>query len=110
MTAQKKLPKIELPGKPSYIKLAEDQNFFELFRKIEKRYDNCFLFESLGEESQISRHHIMGFDPALILCAEDLHTLSVRDTATGQITHYPCENPYYALREMVPQNIISRSA
>ncbi len=108
MTAQQPLPKIELPGKPNYVKLAEDQNFFELFRKIEKRYDNCFLFESLGEESQISRHHIIGFDPSLILCAEDLHTLSVLDTATGKTTRYSCDNPYYALREMVPQNIISR--
>lgn len=108
MTTQQTLPKIELPGKPSYIKLAEDQNFFELFRKIEKRYDNCFLFESLGEESHMARHHIIGFDPALILSAEDLHTLSVRDTATGIVTHYRCDNPYYALREMIPQNIISR--
>lgn len=108
MTTQLTLPKIELPGKPSYIKLAEDQNFFELFRKIEKRYDNCFLFESLGEESHMARHHIIGFDPAMILSAEDLHTLSVRDTTTGKVTHFRCDNPYYALREMIPQNIISR--
>lgn len=108
MTAHETPPKIELPGKPSYIKLAEDQNFFELFRKIEKRYDNCFLFESLGEESHMSRHHIIGFDPAWILSAKDRHTLCVHEMASGSITHYRCDNPYFALREMVPQNIISR--
>lgn len=100
--------KIELPGKPSYVKLAEDHNFFELFRKIEKRYDNCFLFESLGEESHISRHHIIGFDPAQLIYAEDRNTLCIRDTKTGAIQKHTCANPYYALRELVPQNIISR--
>ncbi len=101
-------PPIELPGKPNYIKLAEDQNFFELFRKIEKRYANCFLFESLGEESHIARHHIIGFDPAQIICAENRTSLSITDTASGITTRYPCTNPYYALRAIVPQNIISR--
>ena len=37
------------------------------FSKIEKKFDTCFLFESLGEESYISRYHILGFDPKYII-------------------------------------------
>ncbi len=103
-----KPPKIELPGKPTYVKLAEDCNFFDLFRRIEKQSDNCFLLESLGEESYVSRHHIIGFDPAQTVCATDRNTLSVRDNTTGHTETFNVENPYYALRDMVPQNIISR--
>jgi anthranilate synthase component 1 len=101
-------PKISLPGKPSYVKLAEDQNFFELFRRIEKQYSNCFLFESLGEESHISRHHIIGFDPAQIIYAEGRDKLCITDTVTGKTIAYSCGNPYYTLRQIVPQNLISR--
>ena len=102
------LPKIELPGKPHYIKLAEDYEFFQLFRSIENQYDVCFLLESLGEESYISRHHIIGFDPAQTIFAKDRNTLCVTDNKTGKTEEYECENPYYALREIVPQDIISR--
>ncbi len=103
-----KPPKIELPGKPTYVKLAEDCNFFDLFRRIERHSDECFLLESLGEESYVSRHHIIGFDPAQTVFAADRNTLCVRDNATGQTETFNVDNPYYALREMVPQNIISR--
>ena len=61
------MDKIELIGKPNYKKLTEDYNFFRLFKKIEKKFDTCFLFESLGEESYISRYHILGFDPKYII-------------------------------------------
>jgi anthranilate synthase component 1 len=108
MNATSAPPKISLPGKPSYVKLAEDQNFFELFRRIEKQYSNCFLFESLGEESHISRHHIIGFDPAQIIYAEGRNRLCITDTASGETASYDCENAYYALRDIVPQDLISR--
>ena len=104
----KPLPKIELPGKPTYLKLTEDFDFFQLFRAIESEYDNCFLLESLGEESYVSRHHIIGFNPAQTIFAKDNKTLCIEDNSTGNIEEYPCDNPYYALRDIVPQNIISR--
>lgn len=102
------LPKIKLPGKPRYLKLAEDCDFFQLFRSIEDHYDTCFLLESLGEESYISRHHIIGFDPAQTILAKDRNTLCFRDNRSGAYTEHHCDNPYYALREIIPQNIISR--
>ncbi len=102
------LPKIALSGKPTYLKMTEDCDFFQLFRKIEQRYNNCFLLESLGEESYASRHHVIGFDPAEIIAAEGATELSILDTGTKIKKNYVVENPYYALRDIFPQNIISR--
>lgn len=104
----KKPPKISLPGKPKYQKLTDDYDFFTLFRKIEKRYENCFLLESLGEESHISRHHIIGFDPSHIISAKNRTTLCIEDTQSGDIDTFTVENPYNTLRDMVPQSVISR--
>ena len=64
MTKKQNEPnKIKIEGKPKYIKIGDKYNFFELFKKIQFNFKNCFLFESLGEESNISRYHIIGFDP-----------------------------------------------
>lgn len=96
-----KLPKIDLSKKPNYIKIAEDINFYGLFQKIEQAFDTCFIFESLGEEGDLSRYSIIGFDPE--------HSISAREN----ILHfddqkYTVKNPYYALREIIPQDAISR--
>ena len=48
MTNKKELKKIKIKGKPKYINLGTDYNFFELFQKIQLSFANCFLFESLG--------------------------------------------------------------
>ncbi|MFG1495366.1 anthranilate synthase component I family protein [Saccharospirillum sp. HFRX-1] len=95
-----------LPRKPQYIKLADDCDFFELFKKIEKRFDTCFMLESLGEDSHISRYSIIGFDPEYSLYANG-RTLSIEDR-DGQRSDYDSDNPYQLLREIMPQNIISR--
>ena len=52
----KKIPKISLSQKPNYIKLAEDMDFYELFQKIEQKFNICFIFDSLGEEEKFSRY------------------------------------------------------
>lgn len=95
-----------LPRKPQYVKLAADCDFFELFKKIEKRFDTCFMLESLGEDSHISRYSIIGFDPEHILYANG-RTLSIEDR-DGTRTDYDSDNPYQMLRDIMPQNIISR--
>lgn len=95
-----------LPRKPQYVKLADDCDFFELFKKIEKRFDTCFMLESLGEDSHISRYSIIGFDPEYIIYANG-RTLSIEDR-DGQRSDYQSDNPYQLLREIMPQNIISR--
>ena len=101
-------PKISVEGKPKYINIGDEHNFFELFRKIERNFVNCFLFESLGEESNISRYHILGFDPKYILYSENNNQLVLENTKNRDIYKYDCENPYLKLRDVVPQNIISK--
>jgi len=44
----KKPERITLPRKPKYITISSDCDFFALFKKVEKRFDNCFMLESLG--------------------------------------------------------------
>lgn len=109
MNTQNKPAKIELASKPNLIKLAQDIDFFELFKRIETKYDTCFLLESLGEDSHISRHHAIGFAPAKTIFAKDRHTLAITDNATGETEIYPCDNPYQLLREITPQHIIARN-
>ncbi len=97
---------IALPRKPHYVTITEDCDYFELFKKIEKRFDNCFILESLGEESYVSRHTLIGFDPEQQLIANG-NCLTIVDRA-GQRQDYQSDNPYNLLRDIVPQNIISR--
>jgi len=106
MTSITKPTRLTLPRKPSYVTITEDCNYFELFKKVEKRFDNCFILESLGEESYVARHTLIGFDPEKQLHAiGNSLTISERD---GTGTTYQSDNPYYLLREIIPQNILSR--
>ena len=104
----KKPQKIIIQGKPKYVKIGDKYDFFELFVKIEQNFKNCFLFESLGEESNISRYHIIGFNPKYLVYSEQKDQLIIEDTSNGKIEKYICDNAYYELRKIIPQNIISR--
>ena len=104
----KKPNKIIIQGKPKYVKIGDEYDFFQLFIKIEQNFKNCFLFESLGEESNISRYHIVGFNPKYLVYSEQKDQLIIEDTSNGKIEKYVCDNPYYELRTIIPQNIISR--
>jgi len=97
---------IKLPRKPHYVNVSADCDFFDLFKKVEKRFDTCFMLESLGEDSFIARHSIIGFDPEKILWAQG-NTLHI-DERDGSSQSYQSDNPYYLLRDIVPQNILSR--
>lgn len=104
----KKPNKIIIQGKPKYVKIGDEYDFFQLFIKIEQNFKNCFLFESLGEESNISRYHIVGFNPKYLVYSEQKNQLIIEDTSNGKIEKYICDNAYYELRKIIPQNIISR--
>ena len=108
MTSEEELKKIKIKGKPKYVNLGTDYNFFELFQKIQLNFPNCFLFESLGEESSISRYHIIGFDPKYIIYSENDNELKIYCPISGETDTITCDNPYYKLRDITPQNIISR--
>lgn len=96
------LPKIHITGKPTYVKIAEDVDFFPLFKKIEAKYDTCFIFESLGEEGKFSRYSILGFAPA--------HVVSARGTTLFfDGTPYEVENPYASLKEIMPGRTLAKN-
>jgi len=96
-----KLPKIKIGQKPTYIKIAEDVDFFALFQKIEQAFATCFLFESLGEEGKFARYSIIGFDPAHIISARgNILTVDNRE--------YSVKNPYFSLREIMPKQSLAR--
>ena len=102
----KRPEKFKIPRKPNYITVSYNIDFFELFKKIEKTFSNCFLFESLGEESNLSRYSLIGFDPEKILSA-DANSLNIIER-DGAIKRYPSKNPYWLLSEITPKDIISQ--
>lgn len=97
-----KLPKIKISKKPTYLKFAEDIDFYELFAKIEQQFETCFIFESLGEEGKFSRYSIIGFDPPSIISAKG-NNLKIDNKI------YPVKNPYFALRDILPSQTITRN-
>ena len=106
MTAPRQPQRISLPRKPSYVTITEDCDYFELFKKIEKHFETCFILESLGEESYVARHTLIGFDPEKQLIANG-NSLTIADRE-GSKEHYSSDNPYALLRQITPQNILSR--
>lgn len=97
-----------MPAKPTYISFAEDIDFFDLFKKINSSFDTCFLLESLGSESSLSRYSIIGFDPKHIIRANETRCAISGDEPLGNYS-VKSKNPYSELRRIIPQNIISRS-
>lgn len=83
------MKKIILPKKPIYIPSKDNENIYELFLQIEQSVENCFLFESLGEEGQVSRYSILGFMPDQIISSE--------------------KYSYDDLRRLIPQDSLSRN-
>lgn len=100
------LNKHTIPRKPQRVIVDGVSDFFELFKKIEKHYDTCFFLESLGEDSHISRHSVIGFAPSKIISAQG-RVLTIA-TTDGEQHKHEVDNPYYALRELLPQDILSR--
>lgn len=96
------LPKIKIPQKPVYVKFAQDMDFFKLFQKIEQQFPACFIFESLGEEGKFSRYSIIGFGPEYTISARGNNLIINKKS-------YLVDNPYFALRQIIPQNIISKN-
>ncbi len=95
------VPVEALPSKPAYVPLEIEGDFFDLFRKIEARHENCYLLESLGEETYDSRNAVIGFGPRHLIEASG-------PGLTIDAVPFTTNNPYYALREILPGDVISR--
>lgn len=97
-----KLPTIKIPKKPTYIKFAEDKDFYQLFEQLYSSFNEVFLLESLGEEGRLSRYSFIGFKPQHVIRGKK-NSLEIDDI------QYTVENPYFALRQIIPQDVISRN-
>ncbi|HEY7774864.1 MAG TPA: anthranilate synthase component I family protein [Marinagarivorans sp.] len=95
-----------IPRKPHYLPVEGVDDFFTLFKKIEKHYSTCFFLESLGEDSHISRYSVIGFAPQKLIWAQG-NTLTIQDR-DGRCEAHQSDNPYSLLRELIPQNILAR--
>jgi len=96
-----KLPKIQLSKKPTYVKFAEDVDFYVLFQKIEQHFATCFIFESLAREEKFSRYSLIGFDPKHIISARG-------NNFYFDDKKYVVDNPYEALRQVMPEETLAR--
>jgi anthranilate synthase component 1 len=95
------IPKIQLPQKPKIRKITFGLDIYEIFQKLESRFENCFLLESLAEGPD-SRYTILGFRPEKIIRGQN-HALIINDRKHHAV------NPYAALRGMMPQNVIAHN-
>ena len=98
--------KISLPQKPNYQKISQDIDFLKLFKVIEAQFENCFLIESLGQESS-ERFSVLGFDPEKIYSGGDEGLNIIHKDGAKEIIE--TKNAYDLLAKIVPQNIISRN-
>ncbi len=104
-------PKIQLKNKATYIKIDKQFDFIDFFKKVQQIFDECFLFESLGEEGSSARYHLIGFKPDKIIYAKTVNELCIFDNINKQNATYKCQDgqtPYSMLQDMMPQNIISK--
>ncbi len=97
-----KLPKIKIDQKAKYIQITEEVDMFKLFKKIEQSAENCFIFESLGEDGKFSRYSVMGFSPDHIISARENNL-----TIDGK--KYKVKNPYLSLREIMPPPTMAKN-
>lgn len=96
-----KPPIFSLPQKPKFISLETNVSFLDLFGVIEQECGNCFLLESLGEESTTARYAVLGFDPEMIVRGRGKKLL-LNDI------EYEVNNPYMELVRIFPQQVITR--
>jgi anthranilate synthase component 1 len=74
---------------PQYLPIGTKLEVFEVFRRIEKEFDNCFFLESLGENAKDARYSCIGFDPEQV----------IEPPSTGADG-----SSYYGMREFIPKD------
>lgn len=96
-----KIPPISLGRKPIYRKLNLETDFLSIFQRIERSVENCFFLESMEKEGTNARFSILGFSPESLISAKG------KNLILGNFS-YETENPYWALRELMPPPTLSR--
>jgi anthranilate synthase component 1 len=52
-----------IKGEPKFVELVTKNMPFKIFKKISKKFDHCFIFESLDGPKELVESSIIGFDP-----------------------------------------------
>jgi anthranilate synthase component I len=97
------LPQFTIGRKPAFKKIAGDVDAYEVFTHLEHAFETCFLMESLGEQGNdpTARYAFIGFDP--------MHIITAREkTLTVDGKSYTTDNPYFALRKLMPEQTVTR--
>lgn len=112
------IKKLRIKQKPLRRFISSDIDYSSLFNIIEKKYEECYLFESLQVHNHQDRYVTLGFDPYFTVSATGKKLIfkgslknlkKVFPNARNSPVVIKCENPYYSLREFFPDNLISRS-
>ncbi|MCX7632826.1 MAG: anthranilate synthase component I family protein [Turneriella sp.] len=94
-----------LLAKPVYTPFAFEGDFFALFSRIEPQFEQCFLLESLGEHNYDSRYSVIGFAPEFVVVGKPDQAIILSPQGQQELQ---CYNPYYFLRTLLPQAVLSR--
>ena len=101
---------IKLPT-PQSQTLAVDIDYYSLFKTIQKQTETSYMFESLSEVRHQDNFVSIGFDPVFTVSAiqntlifeGDLSLIFPNIKANKHVLEV--ENPYFYLREILPQNL-----
>jgi len=106
---------IDFPKKPITKIISINTDYYELFKHIQKRFESCYIFESLLLGRNQDTKVTMGFDPIFRVKASgntmDFEgDLSLVFPDEKEITQKSIEvaNPYYRLRELFPQDCMTK--
>ncbi len=105
--AAHKLPPLQLPQKPIYLRLAEYADFYGLFQRVIRDSRHCFLLESAGDGDSDARYSVLGFDPAFIFQGRPGELRWQADDGRAGALATP--DPYRSLAAWTPQSIIARN-
>ena len=98
----KKNFEIDISHKPTYLEIKTRLSCFEVFKKIEAHFTDCFLFESLGSsQNNNNRYSLIGFKPDYVIKAKN-NILNIDATKTK------VKNPYESLAKLMPNPILTQ--
>lgn len=98
----------ELGGGLEKVPLPLGTPLVDVISAVRAKTDNSFVFESLGDPKTASRFHLVGFDPQYLVSASG-STLRIERREDGEVFEFSDENPYYALRKLMPPAISERT-
>lgn len=101
-----RLETILLPSTPYKKVLDVGTDYYTLFCFLEKKFDNCYIFESLSDEKRKDVHTSFGADPLFTVRAKgnrlfftgNLKILGVE----GESVDFEVDNPYQFLKTFFP--------